>query len=157
MPPDRASVLRGTIGRIFAREGWVRHRTLAENIMLSQLYHTTRPYDDIRREAQQLAQTFGLPGLPSGPVEALLPADLQRAACARAFMGDPALLILETPTRGVYPGIMGALVNTLRKAREREAAVLWLTTNERVWRDQALRPTQKYHMAGSQLVQLDGS
>lgn len=154
--PDRASALRGTIGRVFDGQAWVSHLDMAENIMLSQLYHTTRPYDGIRKEAQRLAQTFGLPGLPRRAVDQMLPADLQRAACVRAFMGKPALIVLESPTRGLYPRIMGALVNNLRRQREHGTAVLWLTCDELVWRDQAVRPTQKYHMAGSQLVRIDG-
>ena len=37
--------------------------------------------------------------------------DLQRAACVRAFLGTPDLVLLERPDEGVYPDIMPPLIN----------------------------------------------
>ena len=40
--------------------------------------------------------------------------DLRRAACVRAFLGEPMLLILEQPERDVFPDIMPPLLASIR-------------------------------------------
>ena len=79
------------------------------------------------------------------------PADLRRAACVRAFLGRPELLVLERPTAGVYPAIMPALMSAVRAARSRGAAVLWTTESWDVWNDPGIRPTLRLRMTGSQM------
>lgn len=154
--PGEAARLRGTIGRVFYDGGWLSGIDVAGNIMLAQLHHTSRSRAEIREEAQRRARTFGLPGLPARGVEDVRAADLQRAACARAFMGRPALVILENPTRGVYPAIMAPLMNTIRELRNAGGAVLWLTTAADVWGDTSVTWSRRYQVAGSQLVAVEG-
>ena len=77
--------------------------------------------------------------------------DLQRAACVRAFLGKPVLLILEEPTAGVYPQIMSPLMASIRTARARGAAVLWTTADSQVWNDSGIPATIRGTMSGSQM------
>ena len=83
-----------------------RNLSLLDNVVLRQLHHTHRPFAELRDEAAQLAVRFGLPGFPTGHPQDCLPEDLQRAACAGAFLGSPVLLLLEEPTFGVYPDLL---------------------------------------------------
>ncbi len=117
---EQAAVERGLIGRVFAGTGWVSDLTVEENITLAQRHNTRRPESEIRSEAASLATLFSLPGLPRGFSSAVRRQDLQRAACIRAFLGKPKLLILEEPSSGVYPQIMTPLMASIRAARGAE-------------------------------------
>jgi phospholipid/cholesterol/gamma-HCH transport system ATP-binding protein len=141
LPPDQANALRGRIGRVFKTGNWVNHLSLMENILLPQRHHT-------RRSTRQLCEVpLGLPG-------DLTAADLQRAACVRAFMGRPSLILLEEPTTGIFLEIISALMNAVREARERGAAVLWLTRKHLIWSDQTLPATQRYQLVAGKLMEV---
>lgn len=149
--PADAAAARARIGRVFEEPGWIGTLDMDENIMLAQLHHTHRGEAEIRDEASALARQFSLPGLPQGRPSGMHRADLRRAACVRAFLGRPELLLLERPTAGVYPAIMPALMSAVRAARARGAAVLWTTENWDVWNDPGIRPTLRLRMTGSQM------
>lgn len=151
MPSDRAAWRRGSIGRIFPEAGWVSNLDMDENITLAQRHHTRRAAGAITDEAAVLARQFGLPGLPLGKTDLLRRQDLQKAACVRAFLGEPTLIVAEDPTRHVYADVMAPLVNALFGARKRGAAVLWATSNPKVWNDAGIRPTARCKMSGSQM------
>jgi len=87
LPSDTANALRGRIGRVFTFGNWINRLTLLENILLPLLHHTRRNFTELRDEAAQLAEHFGLPGLPIGYPDDVIRADHQRAACIRAFLG----------------------------------------------------------------------
>ena len=148
---------RARIGRVFEEPGWISELDMEDNITLLQRHHTRRPELAIRDEASELARRFSLPGLPQGKPAGMRAPDLRRAACVRAFLGRPELLILERPTAGVYPEIMPALMASVRAARSRGAAVLWTTDDAHVWNDPGIKPTIRGAMAGSQLRILPGN
>jgi phospholipid/cholesterol/gamma-HCH transport system ATP-binding protein len=154
LPPDMANALRGRIGRVFRIGNWINHLSLMENILLSQLHHTRRPVRRLRDEAGKLAEQFGLPGLPLGLPGDFTEADLRRAACVRAFLGRPLLILLEEPTSGIYLEIISALMTAIREARERGAAVIWLTQKDLIWNDQTLPVTQRYRLASGKLMEM---
>ena len=128
------------------------HLSVDENILLATAHHTSKPLSRIEDESATLARAFGLPGLPRGLPGKMRRSDLARAACVRAFLNDPRLLILETPTDGPNASLMSVLVNMAAAARRRGAAVLWTTAEARVWSDPALRPTARAIMSGSQML-----
>jgi phospholipid/cholesterol/gamma-HCH transport system ATP-binding protein len=154
LPPDQANALRGRIGRVFRTGNWINHLALMENILLSQRHHTRRSARQLCDEAGELAEQFGLPGLPLGLPGDSTAADLQRAACVRAFLGRPSLILLEEPTAGIYLEIISALMNTVREARERGAAVIWLTRKNLIWNDQTLPVTQRYQLITGKLMEV---
>lgn len=142
---------RSQIGRVFDEPGWLTELDMDDNITLAPRHHTKRSEAAIRDEASELARHFSLPGLPQGRSSQVRLPDLRRAACVRAFIGEPALLILENPTAGVYPEIMPALMARIKAVRARGAAVLWTTTEWEVWNDPGIRPTFRATMSGSQM------
>ncbi|MGD9042369.1 MAG: hypothetical protein PVG06_01590 [Desulfobacterales bacterium] len=154
LPPDQANAMRGRIGRVFKTGNWIKHLSLMENILLPQLHHTRRSIRRLRDEAGELAQQFGLPGIPLDLPGDIPAADLQRAACVRAFLGRPTLIVLEEPTAGVYLEIISALMNAVREARERGAAVIWLTQKNLIWNDQTLPVTQRYRQVAGKLMEV---
>jgi len=155
MRVDEAAAHRGGIGRLFDEECWVANLDLDENLILAQLHHTRRDEAELRDEAAGLAQRFSLPGLPMGETSRFRRQDLQKAACARAFMGQPALILLERPTRGIYADTMPALANAVYAARVQGAAVVWTTEDPHVWEDEGLKPTQRARVSGARLHECD--
>ncbi len=151
MTPDQAAARRGRCGRVFTGRGWCSNMSLNDNITLAQRHHTHRPETAIEAEAANLAHYFGLPGLPLWPPGQTRPGDLGRAGLIRAFLGKPDLVVLEQPTRHLYPEIMPPLMNAIRAARDRGAAVILLTDEPGIWNEAALRPTLKGTMFGSRM------
>ncbi|MEK7685209.1 MAG: hypothetical protein AAB466_07300 [Verrucomicrobiota bacterium] len=151
MSADHAAAQRGTIGRLFDDEGWIGDLDVDQNILLAQRHHTQRSEGDILEEALKFARMFGLPGLPRGRPGSVRRWDLRKAACVRAFLGQPAFIILEQPVRGVYADLMAPLVNAVQSARQRGAAVLWTVTDPHIWSNPAIHATTRARMFGSQL------
>lgn len=154
LPPDQRNALRGRIGRVFAAGNWIEHLPLMENILIPQLHHTRRSVDRIRDEAAALAELFGLPGLPVGLPGSFMPGDLQRAACVRAFLGLPWLILLEEPTAGLGSNFLFALISAIRTARDRGAAVIWMTGKGKVWKDSSIPAAHRYRAAARRLMEV---
>jgi phospholipid/cholesterol/gamma-HCH transport system ATP-binding protein len=151
MSAGHADAQRGKIGRLFEDEGWISDLDVDQNIMLSQRYHTLRSEEDIMEEALKLVRVFGLPGLPRGRPGSMRRWDLRKAACVRAFLGQPTFIILEQPVRGVYADLMAPMINAVQSARKRGAAVLWTLTDPKIWNHSSIRTTTRARMVGSEL------
>jgi phospholipid/cholesterol/gamma-HCH transport system ATP-binding protein len=153
---DQANALRGRIGHVLRRGAWVPHLTLLDNLMLPQLHHTRRPYAQIRTEAVRWAAWFGLAGLPTGRPNELPPAILRRAACIRAFLGAPSLIVVESWPEGFGDGLLAPLINAMRVVRDRNAAVLWFVEDADLYGDRSLPVTARLRLLGDALVPLEG-
>src|SRR5215472_2264306 len=126
-PDAYAAALRGRIGRMFAGGGWIDFMDAETNILLPHLHHTRDDRAGLQTAAAELARAFGLPGLPSGPLRGLSAGDLAGAACIRAFLGEPLLIILESPLAGDDAELATRLLSWIARARGQRTAVLWLT------------------------------
>jgi phospholipid/cholesterol/gamma-HCH transport system ATP-binding protein len=146
LSPDQANALRGRIGHVFRRGAWISYLTLVDNVLLPQLYHTHRGYAELRAEAARLAAWFGLPGLPSGRPGEIAPADLQRAAYVRAFLGSPALIILAGAAGNLSGGLLSPLINAMRAARDRDAAILWFAQSPDIFHDSTIPVTRRLRL-----------
>jgi phospholipid/cholesterol/gamma-HCH transport system ATP-binding protein len=151
LPADRAAAQRGRIGRLFDDEGWISDLDVEENILLSQLHHTKRTEAEIIDEALGLARIFGLPGLPRGRAENVRRWDLRKAACIRAFLGRPELIIIEQPVRGLYIDLIAPLLNAVQSARRRGAAALWTVTDPQIWKSAGMNASSRGRMRGAEL------
>lgn len=143
---------RGRIGRTFEGTSWVGNLDVDENIILSERHHTWRADRELMEEAAALARAFGLQSLPHTRPAQTRRQDLARAEIVRAFMGSPKLLLLERPELGAFPDIMPALHKQIAAAREKGAAVLWMTDRPEIWQDAEVRPTLKFAMSGDEMV-----
>jgi phospholipid/cholesterol/gamma-HCH transport system ATP-binding protein len=157
MSADQAAMQRGRIGRVFEDSGWVSDMDVDENIILAQEHHTQRPEPEILDEALKLARLFGLPGLPRGRPGAMRRLDLRKAACIGAFLGQPLLILLDQPARGVYADLIAPLVNAVQSARRRGAALLWTTGDLHIWNNPGLRATTRAKIFGSQMYLMDSA
>ena len=151
MTADNAAAQRGKVGRVFENLGWINFLDVGQNITLAQRHHSFRSDSDVEEEAIGLARLFGLPGLPHTSVSRARREDLNRAAFIRAFLGQPALIVLERPTRDLLPGILSPLMNAVRLARDRGSAIIWTTSEDVVWSNPDIHATLKCTMFGSRM------
>lgn len=152
MPWDYAAALRGRIGRVFRSGGWIGSVDVATNILLPQLHHTRDDPSSLRERAVALSCAFGLPGLPLVRPLELVASDLARAVCVRAFLGDPELILLESPVQGRFITLIAPLLNALAAARDRGAAAIWFTRSDLVWNDLSFPATHRLRLGERGLV-----
>jgi phospholipid/cholesterol/gamma-HCH transport system ATP-binding protein len=152
MTRDYAGALRGRIGRVFGAGGWIEFVDVTTNILLPQLHHTRRDPRELRDDAARHAQGFGLPGLPLGYPRDLSAKDLACAGFVRALLGEPALLLLESPLQGRFAELAAPLLDALTAARQNGAAAIWLTSSDLVWPDRSLPVTQRLRLRDYGLI-----
>ena len=134
LPRQPAQALRGRIGLAPGDGGWLPHLTVAEGMLLARRHHDTTPDAALQVEADALCRLFGLNGLPRRNPAELSRVELVRAGCARAFLGTPALILLESPLdRETADLLAEPLLVALGAARARGAAALWSTRSRRAW------------------------
>jgi phospholipid/cholesterol/gamma-HCH transport system ATP-binding protein len=150
MPSNHADALRGHIGRLFHVPLRPDTVDVANRVLLGRLHHTRTPEAALRAEATRLAERFGLPGLPSGPARQLIDADLLRAACVRAFLGQPRLVILELPAAAQRDDLLPALLAAGAEARGLGATVMWLAAAGAALR--SIRPTHRLRLTDTGLA-----
>lgn len=146
--------LRGRVGRVFSRGNWMDRLSLMDNILLSARYHSHHDDEALRRQASALAESFGMPGIPIGTPDRFTRIDLQRAACVRAFAGDPLLVLLEDPTYAALEELLRPLMAATRVARNRGAAVVWFSPSTSLLRDGTIPAARRYRMAGNELMEV---
>ena len=155
MAANRVAAQRGKIGRVFESESWLSGLDVDQNITLAQRHHTRRAVKEIEEEATRLCRVFGLPGLLRGRPSNARRLDLQKAACVRAFLGAPILILLENPTVEVYADGIAPLINTVHEVRQRGTAVLWTTNELQVWNNPELHATARCRMIDSQMLVME--
>ena len=72
--------------------------------------------------------------------------------CARAFLGSPELVILEQPMLELPGENLSSLINATLHRRDAGGAVLWITSDRRIWCERAINPSRRYSFAGSRVV-----
>jgi len=140
----RAIELRSAIGRVYEQTEWVSNLNVDENVILASCHHGSRPEEEIVDEALGLAQGFGLSELSSSRPDLVGHSELRACALVRAFLGEPTLLVLERPLRGVADQLFKPLVKEVSRARARGAGVLWMTPEERVLDSGELQADVRY-------------
>ena len=112
--------------------------------------------DEIAKEAEALVRQFGLEDLPRVRPAVVRRSDLRRAEWARAFIGEPRLIILENPTKDVYMDALPALLDAVKAARGRGAAVIWMTDDVRALLQVTPESTHKFEFRGAGLILWEG-
>ena len=74
------------------------------------------------------------------------------AACTAADLGEPALLILESPVQAQFEELKLGLLNAVAAARDAWAAVIWLTRSDLVWSDRSFPATHRFRLGDRGLM-----
>lgn len=156
MDGRKKNLLRSRIGRLSRSGNWLEQLTVLDNMVLPRAHHTRQPLTRLHAQAAATARALGLPGAPTALPAVCRQEDLQRAACAQAFLGTPVLVVLEEPVSGhQQTGFFGALLNLMRQARDRGAAIIWLTNNKDLWDNPTLPASKRYRLLQHELIETD--
>jgi phospholipid/cholesterol/gamma-HCH transport system ATP-binding protein len=151
---EQAFLLRREVGRVRHRGNWMEGRSVMDNILLPAMHNTVTPEAELRLTASALAQQFGLPGLPTLTPSRVPPPDLQRAACVRAFLGRPTLVILEHTLDTEESDLLVPIMSAIQQVRRRRGAVLWFTGHLGLARDRSIPVDRRLQIVGARLVSL---
>lgn len=153
LPRRAAEALRAHIGLAPGEGGWLPHLPIEDSLLLARQHHGDADPATLGRDAAALCRHFGLQGIPAGSPHEMSRLDLARAACARAFLGRPALLLLESP---LDAEAADALVAPLRERLEAMlaagAAATWITRSPRAWDDPGFPARQRLLLSASGLA-----
>lgn len=117
-------------GYMFQDHALFPHMTVRENLKFaaSSTRHNSRL--DKHRRMNDLLEAFELTDLASRKPAQLSGGEKQRAALARMLVGDPHLLLLDEPTRGLDARLRQAFYQILHTTRERSQAPIVLVTHD---------------------------
>ena len=118
---------RGRIGSVVQSQVWPAHLSIAQSMLMPRLYHTSRTEDEVIAEAIVLARRFGLPGLPVGRRETIPAGELVRAACVRAFLGTPDLVVIHDAPLDQIAELAVPMAQALTAVQDRGGAAIWVT------------------------------
>jgi len=153
LDPDEATQRRSRIGRVFEEDrAWVSNLDVAENIVLGLRHHTDLPAERIEADARALARKCGLEELPRTRPAWTAREVLRRAQWVRALLGEPELVLLDYPTDGLSEEYVRRLVLVLQDARARGAAVVWVTSEETIWRNDSIGADMRFTLRDGKLA-----
>ena len=78
---------------------------------------------------------------------------LQMLAIARALMGNPELILLDEPTEGLAPLVVGALLESIEKLRKKGTSVLLAEQNARA----AIKVSSKVYILNEGIIAFEGT
>jgi phospholipid/cholesterol/gamma-HCH transport system ATP-binding protein len=150
-----AEALRGRIGLAPGEGGWLPHLPTVETMLLHGRHHGADAAA-LRRAAEALARDFGLEGLPRAKPHELSRLELARAGCVRAFLGEPVLILLESPLDlEVADALAEPIAAAMRPALARGAAALWMTRSRRAWSEPGFPVSHRLRLDEHGLAETD--
>jgi len=124
--PSSVPYVRRTIGVVFQDFKLLEHRTLAENVAFPLQVNGIRPAEVDRRVTQAL-RGVGLEHRAARFPLSLSGGEQQRAAVARALVGDPAILLADEPTGNLDAERTAEVLQLLEAANARGTTVVVAT------------------------------
>jgi len=124
-----ASAVRRRIGIVFQSFNLFPHMTILDNITLGSRKALGIPRADAEEEAKELLDRFGLGEQRDTYPNRVSGGQKQRAAIARALMGDPEILLLDEVTSALDPELVGDVLAVILDLAERGLTMV-LATHE---------------------------
>lgn len=147
---------RGRVGCVLETPSWVSSLSVEQNIMLRERHHTARPDADIASEARALCRLAGLGDIPDARPDRVRSRELRMLEWVRAFMGDPALVVLIYPERDAFSGSCSACAQLVECARANGTAVLWVSNRPEVWHQPVMAGAVHFQIKDERWMPLKG-
>lgn len=148
VPVAFRDALRGRCGLIPRETGLVAYASMTENVLAPRRYHDRTADAELVTAATGLARRFGLPGLPAGDPAEESAADRLRAACVRAFLGEPLLVVVEGRAQPWRRELIAPLVSSMQEVRDRGGAVVWSLVDDPLVADPTLPANGRFRLRG---------
>lgn len=128
---QRAGLRATRIGFVFQSFHLMAHRTVTENVMLSDVYRRFPRRGRLARAADAL-DLVGLSDRAEFLPTRLSGGERQRVAIARALMGSPRLLLCDEPTGNLDSATTGAVLDLLAQLHAGGTTILMITHEHEV-------------------------
>jgi ABC-type lipoprotein export system ATPase subunit len=123
---QRAGMRSRAIGFVFQSFHLIAHRTVLENVMLSEVYRKGPRRERSERAAAALAQV-GLSKRADYLPTKLSGGERQRVAIARAIMGSPRVLLCDEPTGNIDSAMTIAILDLFAELNESGLTIITIT------------------------------
>ena len=123
---QRAGLRSRAIGFVFQSFHLIAHRTVLENVMLSDVYRKSPPRQRAERAAAALTQV-GLTARANYLPTRLSGGERQRVAIARAIMGSPRVLLCDEPTGNIDSTMTAAILDLFSELNQRGLTIVTIT------------------------------
>ncbi len=150
MPDVQLSGIRSThLGFVFQQFHLLPTRSVLHNVADGLLYRGMPAAERLARAAEAVA-AVGLTHRRTHRPTELSGGECQRAAIARAIVGDPALLLADEPTGNLDSATGGEIFSLLGRLHEHGTTILVVTHNDELARrtPRRGRPARRPHRAG---------
>ncbi len=124
--PQRAGLRSRAIGFVFQSFHMIAHRTVLENVMLSEVYRKGPRRQRNERAASALAQV-GLSRRADYLPTRLSGGERQRVAIARAIMGSPRVLLCDEPTGNIDSTMTAAILDLFAELNHGGLTIVTIT------------------------------
>jgi len=128
---ERAGLRSRAIGFVFQSFHLIAHRTVLENVMLSDVYRKSPRRDRDRRALAALAQV-GLSERANFLPTRLSGGERQRAAIARGIMGSPGVLLTDEPTGNLDSKTTAAILDLFADLNRAGLTIVTITHEQDV-------------------------
>ncbi len=134
-----ASAVRRRIGIVFQAFNLFPHMTILDNVTLGSRKALGVSRADADEQATELLDRFGLGDQIDTYPNRVSGGQKQRAAIARALMGEPEILLLDEVTSALDPELVGEVLSVIRDLAERGLTMVLATHEMGFARDAANR------------------
>src|SRR5438876_4167072 len=118
---------RRNCGYVFQNYALFPHMTLRENLAFAA---ERKPRLERHRRVNEMLEKFQLGGVSGRRPHEVSGGEKQRCSIARALIGEPRLLLLDEPARGLDAPLRAALYGTLRQVRADFSIPILLVTHD---------------------------
>jgi len=128
-PKTDINKLRAEVGMVFQSFNLFPHKTVYENVMLTQIKVLKRNRYDANNKTRYLLEKVGISDKAKAYLAQLSGGQQQRVAIARALAMDPKVMLFDEPTSALDPEMIGEVLNVM-KALAKEGMTMVVVTHE---------------------------
>jgi len=128
-PKTNINKVRAELGMVFQSFNLFPHKTVLDNINLSQIIIRKRAKADAEKRSMELLEKVGIPDKASVYPDNLSGGQQQRVAIARALAMDPKAMLFDEPTSALDPEMIGEVLDVM-KTMAREGMTMAVVTHE---------------------------